>query len=402
MLHCDTFQIPFTRVDDSGFLKFWAPIAREGDLTYYNRDGSKRIERVTRDTLQRSAHTFREKPISLYHPPPDQPITADNAAQYFKGFLGSSAHIDENGLLWLSGTVTHKDAIDAVLSGERELSCGYAVPELRRIDENVFEQADRIGNHVAIVPRGRAGAEVAIRVDAAEDSELWIYHCDDVIAVPDWVERGPGTVRQKITLPSAMTETTPNKVYALKLDGLDFETADQNLVKHTDSVNQKLSSLQARIDSLEADKASLEGVVAGLKTENDELKSNRVDDAAIATIVEQRLDAISKVLPWMQSQDPEFKPATLINLDAAAIQRVYLEKRTGQNLDGKSAEYLAGMFATLPPDATPARQDHVSSLFTAIDKTRADGGATTNADAMKSKRAERIKNNGVGASMKKY
>ncbi len=403
MLHCDQFQIPFTRLDNSGFLKIWAPIARAGDLRYYNRDGSTRIERVSRDTLQRSAHTFREKPISLYHP--RDPITADNAAQHFKGFLGSAAHIDENGLLWMSGTITHKDAIDAVLAGERELSCGYAVPELRRIDEGLFEQADRIGNHVAIVPRGRAGAEVSIRVDADEPSfELWTYHCDDVIAIPEWVRNDLGTVQQKIVIPlSAMTtEATPTKVYALKLDGLDFETADQNLVKHTDSVNQKLASLQQRIDALESEKAALEGTVAGLKTENDELKSNRVDADAIAAIVSQRLDAISKVLPWMQSQDADFKAETLIQMDAADIQRTYLEKRTGLKLDGKSAEYLAGMFASLPPDATPARQDHVSSLFGDIDKSRADGATVSNVDGMKAKRDERIKKNGLGASLKKY
>jgi hypothetical protein len=56
--------------------------------------------------------------------------------------------------------ITGADAIRSVLSGERELSCGYTY----RLARTGFrwEQRDIIGNHVALVPQGRAGSAARI------------------------------------------------------------------------------------------------------------------------------------------------------------------------------------------------------------------------------------------------
>jgi hypothetical protein len=66
----------------------------------------------------------------------------------------------------LLGDLVIKDrgAIDAIKSGERELSSGYTY-RLAREGER-WDQRDILGNHVALVPKGRAGEEARIKVGA--------------------------------------------------------------------------------------------------------------------------------------------------------------------------------------------------------------------------------------------
>lgn len=65
--------------------------------------------------------------------------------------------------------VTHRDAIRAIDAGERQLSCGYTYQLAR--EGHRFDQRKIVGNHVALVPKGRAGHEARIN-DAAPSKEL--------------------------------------------------------------------------------------------------------------------------------------------------------------------------------------------------------------------------------------
>jgi hypothetical protein len=57
--------------------------------------------------------------------------------------------------------IKNAHAIAAVKSGERELSCGYTY-RLARTGYR-WEQRNIVGNHIALVPKGRAGAEARIK-----------------------------------------------------------------------------------------------------------------------------------------------------------------------------------------------------------------------------------------------
>ena len=61
--------------------------------------------------------------------------------------------------------VTDRAAIEAVRAGDRELSCGY-VYKLARNGKGRLDQTQILGNHVALVSKGRAGSEARI-YDAA-------------------------------------------------------------------------------------------------------------------------------------------------------------------------------------------------------------------------------------------
>lgn len=144
--------------------------AREGILVYRDAAGRETRELVLADTLQDSAETLGRAPVTLGHPAGD--VTPDNVADLGVGDVdGEIAMAD--GFVRVKLAVRRADAIKAVRSGTRELSCGYAVqidptpgthPRYGRFD---CTQVRRTTNHLALVDVARAGPECAVRVDSA-------------------------------------------------------------------------------------------------------------------------------------------------------------------------------------------------------------------------------------------
>lgn len=64
--------------------------------------------------------------------------------------------------------VTRRDAIEAIMSGKTELSCGYD-SEFVLTEAGRLEQTNIIGNHVALVANGRCGPRCAIGDSAGND-----------------------------------------------------------------------------------------------------------------------------------------------------------------------------------------------------------------------------------------
>ncbi|MBW4692209.1 MAG: DUF2213 domain-containing protein [Lyngbya sp. HA4199-MV5] len=192
--HCDRGAIllpPKPEPTSEGFLRCFLRIGGTGDLSYRNLDGTERIEVVTPEVLfaKDSIDSFKMKPITYPHPPVK--VRSDNVMQYGRGMLGHYAVIDGD-FLGFVGTVTDKQAVDALLSGTAtEASCGYDTATRQRGDGK-FEQIRRDGNHVAIVPRGRAGSDVRFHVDGADEFEYW-YQTD---APTDLYNADSETVRE--------------------------------------------------------------------------------------------------------------------------------------------------------------------------------------------------------------
>lgn len=115
--------------------------------------------------------SFEGKPITDNHPPGQEFVDPDNIAELQKGHL-QHVHKGDEALpsgdlpLLADVLVTHSDLISKIEAGERELSGGY--------DYDLAMQNGRLcqvniqGNHVAVVPKGRAGGEARI-VDAAPE-----------------------------------------------------------------------------------------------------------------------------------------------------------------------------------------------------------------------------------------
>ena len=150
------------------------PIARTGPQDYLARemmlDGDPerivRVQRYPEDVFEAATlASFEGKPITDGHPPEN--VGPENYAAYTKGHVQNVRRSGEY-------IVADLYINDANLANEvrnnvkREVSCGYlcnCVP-----DGAGYRQSNIRGNHVAVVPRGRAGSTVAIK-DATPEVE---------------------------------------------------------------------------------------------------------------------------------------------------------------------------------------------------------------------------------------
>lgn len=150
------------------------PINRTGEQTYAARelelpgDPEKPVTvyRMAEDVFTPAAlASFEGKDVTRGHPP--EMLSAENQAGYSKGHLENVRRAGENTVadLIIKDPALASDVENGVL---REVSCGYYCTYVPYRDG--YRQTNIIGNHVAVVPRGRAGATVAIQ-DAANEAE---------------------------------------------------------------------------------------------------------------------------------------------------------------------------------------------------------------------------------------
>lgn len=150
------------------------PINRTGTQTYLahelgldgDPDRPVTVYRLEEDVFSPAAlASFEGKDITRGHPA--EMLTAENHASYSMGHLENVRHIGDNTVadLIIKDSSLASDVENGVL---REVSCGYNCNFEPYLDG--YKQTRIRGNHLAIVPRGRAGGSVSIH-DAAAKAE---------------------------------------------------------------------------------------------------------------------------------------------------------------------------------------------------------------------------------------
>ena len=150
------------------------PIARTGPQDYLARelmlDGDPdrlvTVQRHPEDVFEDATlASFEGKPICDGHPPEN--VGPENYAAYTKGHV---QNVRRDGEYIVADLYIN----DANLANEvrnnvkREVSCGYLCNYV--LDGSGYKQTRIRGNHVAVVPKGRAGETVSIK-DAAPEAE---------------------------------------------------------------------------------------------------------------------------------------------------------------------------------------------------------------------------------------
>jgi hypothetical protein len=178
------------RLHDGSILCKGVALTRAGDFLYAPgelrsltggrlNDSTAEIFTTVRRTVDdihdpKTILSFQGAPITIGHP--DSLITPDNrrhvltVGEVLNPRPGTGQDADK-----LLGDlhITDREAIDAVAppdGGEpklREVSCGYRF-QYQQVGRGFGRQTDILGNHLALVPRGRCGAECAIR-DTGEE-----------------------------------------------------------------------------------------------------------------------------------------------------------------------------------------------------------------------------------------
>ncbi len=349
VIRIDKAPMPRVTRTDEGYLRGEAVVTRTGVFTYLNADGTKRRELRHPDDVLRedSVGTMRQIPITVEHP--NGLVTAETASSLSVGMTGENIRADEaTGHITAPFTITHKDGIDAVNGGRRELSLGYRLDLVEEQGEYHGERYDYRQtnvkyNHLAVVGSARAGSVARINLDGASV----------LIAESD-----------------AKENTMPDKTVAVNLDGISYDAAPEvakALEKQTaraDKAEADLVTAAKARDTAEARKDALEDEVKTLKEKN--------LDADIAEAAKARVSLLSKAGKVIDAEK---------HMDAAdrdIMAEVIKARHDGIDLTDKSDDYVAARFDAVI-EAVEADGEGIKRQFekvgarTDTSETRKDG-----------------------------
>lgn len=167
----DSIKMPKVVRTPEGYLRGEVVVSRAGVFKYRNNDGTVRGELRHPDEIFKtdSLETLKMIPVTNNHPP--EFVSSTNSHKYQVGYTGEHYDVMDDKVV-VSMTVTHQDAIDAILGGKLELSMGYDVSLKEesgtyKSEKYDFKQIAPRYNHLAIVEKGRAGSEARFRFDNA-------------------------------------------------------------------------------------------------------------------------------------------------------------------------------------------------------------------------------------------
>jgi hypothetical protein len=319
----------------NGYLKCDARITRVGVFSYRQADGSVRRElRLPGDVFRGdSLDSFENAPLTNGHP--GEPLTAKNTRKWGAGNIRQVKRNDR--FVAAKVLVTDEDAIKDVEAGKTQLSCGYHcdldfTPGVTRGIEGVEDglrydaiQSNIVGNHVAIVGSGRAGAETALHLDG-EDAAM----VDDT---PEPTGPTPGPVGGR-----HMT------MKVMRIDGVDFEMSEQaaqavqKMVSRLDSLEEQLAKLKTESaqNAARADKAE-EDLEAEKKARKEDASDERTSERVRARVeLETTAQAVFK--------DDEIDLPAMADLDIKKAVVVKVSPAAKSKLDGADAAYVEARY----------------------------------------------------------
>jgi hypothetical protein len=307
-----------------GFLRADATIARTGVQLYANADGSIRREyRPDSEVFAPEAlASFGLAPLTLLHPA--EPVTAANAKKYTVGVIAEAPHRQDN-MVAAAVLVMDAEAIKAIETGRAaELSCGYecdvddtpgVTPDGQRYDSI---QRNIRGNHVALVPQGRAGPEVRVRLDAT-----------DAVQVDDPAPPNPGgTNMEKIVIDGVTYEVTAQVKQALERRFANDAAALKLELDRAIAAKKDAEEAKARADVAEGKAATAE-----------KARADAEDPKKLSARIAARVELETKARKVLGAE------AKFDGKDDLAVKREVLAKvQPALKLDGQSNDYVAAAF----------------------------------------------------------
>lgn len=345
----------YTKDATTGYLSIKnVPIARVGVFPYRRADGNYSMEAKLPDELLNPlvVDSANNKPITDEHP--GETVNLENSNKYQKGFTASNAHV-EDGKIKVDVTLSDPQLIKEVEEdGKEEISIGFltdTVPETGEFHGTKYDSVQkniRI-NHIAVVNRGRAGHEVRLTGDSAEQ-------------VVDRLNK---------------TENTEMEYTTVRLDGKDITVAKEDAAVVT-GANDASKDNNAKIEALKAKIKELEG------------KTAKSDDQANKN--KEKADSLEEENKTLHDKLNEFKGDAFDKKIEDAIKlRAKATKFLGDSYDfvGKSAKDIkvAAIKAVNDSfDPEGKNEDYIDGLFDGLKATKTNSGIV----GFKSQRADSI------------
>ncbi len=202
------------------------PIGRTGEQVY----GAEELPEIEPDShgliavrrtpeevfSERTIASFEGMAVTIGHPKDFNGniifVTPANWRQLANGHIqnvrrGSGEQSD---LLLADVIVKTPEAIQAVENGDDEVSCGYDA-DYRQISPGIAEQYAITGNHLALVPNGRAGSRCALGDSMPNKAKNWwerlvrARKTNDAAEMANLIDNPPDTVTGDDDVSSSMT-----------------------------------------------------------------------------------------------------------------------------------------------------------------------------------------------------
>lgn len=336
-----------------GGIRVQASLTRSGVFEYPAPGGKKIREYRAPEEVSRadSLATLVGAPVTYRHPIEGR-VTPANFARFARGHVATDARYDsEAGLVEAELFVQDAEALAAIERGEREVSCGYScdvdeTPGLTPQGEKYDRRQVNIRyNHVAIVPAGRAGRQVRLRLDANDD-----------LVADEAQDKG-------------------ERMKQVRIDGVDYEVGTDSYIQarerqvkqlsdRADSLERELEKEKGRADATEA---KLQEAEAKLQEASD---PKRLDEAVAA-----RIELVKRARSVLGDQE-KLDGLT----DREIRERAIAKAKPGLELGERADAYVEAYFESITDPERVAdwarRAAHAVSAG-AGDAARADGADTS-------------------------
>jgi len=364
----DSLTLDAPRRIEGGAMAVRARAARTGVYQYGGSEVDPENKHGLRDTAlvnvlrddgtvfdEKSVRSFIGKPVTDDHPA--APVTTENWRDHARGTIMGAMR--DGDYLAFDLLLTDAEAIAKVDGGKRELSNGYS-SDLEFGDFTApngtkcqARQKSIFGNHVALVDRGRAGSECAIK---------------DGFAVCDAL---PSNILDSLTQESPVPKI-------VLIDGLSVDVSNADIAATT------ITTLMTARDAANSKVAGFETQVATLTAEG------QTKDAKITTLEQQVKDAkptpaqlrdAGKALLVTAGKAKALGVTVSDEMDEAAIMSATVSKQMGDAAKGWTADQIAASFAVLTKDAK-VEDNGVQPLGSPINMS--DGAAAWNDNVFQS------------------
>lgn len=316
----------------NGYLRADATLTRVGVFEYQLADGSTRRElRLPEEVFHAdSLASFSMAPLTNRHPP--ERLDSSNTHRYQVGVTGEHPR-QEDTLVLSSVLITDADTVKAVEAGDlAELSCGYDCelehkPGIWNGQKYDAIQREIRGNHVALVPVGRAGPEARIRLDA-EDAVM-----QDLPLEPqpqtkeDAADGREEPAMRKILINGVWVEVSEQAEQALGMERKQTQDAADKLREDLRTATAKADKESARADGLkeQADKA-------------EKARADAADPKRIAALVQARVELVKEA--GLVLEDMKLDALDDAQVKAEVLKRLCPDLK----LDGRSPDYIQGRY----------------------------------------------------------
>lgn len=322
MQRYDMVAIKATKTDE-GFIRDAPVVGRTGLLRYLNSDGSERLEYRPPDEAfkEDSLNSLTGKPITIGH---QGMVTADTAGAIKPiGTVLTAGRQDGD-------TIRADIMIYNLPTSARELSCGYTLdldetpgttPDGKHYDAI---QRNIKYNHLAVVPKGRAGI-ARLNMDGSQE-----------------IERNDNVGMTKVRLDSGLEYDAAPEI------GVYIEKLRQDAAEQKKQQDQLQAKYDAAIADLGKEKKAREDADKKQKDSFDTAVKERVDMLDVAKVHKIKADEMSNK-----------------DIKVAVIKAV---RGDSFSLDGKSDDYIDAAFDMAKADKS--HNDGIAQQRKAVNKAK--------------------------------